>query len=87
MTNSSRGTFIFLIVLAIITAVFAVPFQKRTEAAKGLFPKTVSHEDGFENYDIRTDKTASDKIASFRSTMGKSAVDVADSRDEFVRGE
>ncbi len=41
----------------------------------------------FPNYDIRADKEASEKLASFRQAAGKTAVDVADLRDSFVRGE
>ncbi|MBK7394018.1 MAG: hypothetical protein IPI64_12085 [Chloracidobacterium sp.] len=85
--ESGRGAFLALFVLAVITAIFALPFQLRTNAAKGLYQKTESHERGLENYDIRTDKAAFEKIASFRSTMGKDAVEVADARDAFVRGE
>ena len=87
MSHSSRGVVFVLIALGILSAMFTLPFQWRTEAAKGLFPKTMSHEEGLENYDIRTDKTAGDKLASFRTVMGKSAVDSADARDTFVRGE
>ncbi|MEQ1922207.1 MAG: M36 family metallopeptidase [Pyrinomonadaceae bacterium] len=85
--ESARGALLALFVLAIITAIFALPFQLRTNAAKGLNPKTESHERGLENYDIRTDKTAYDTIALFRSAVGKDAVAVADTRDLFVKGE
>lgn len=39
------------------------------------------------NYDIRLDSKAADKIAEFRSRSGRNAVNVADDRDQFVRGE
>ena len=42
---------------------------------------------GLDNYDIRLDSKAADKMAEFRSRSGRSAVNVADARDEFVRGE
>ncbi|MBK8303937.1 MAG: hypothetical protein IPK98_11255 [Chloracidobacterium sp.] len=85
--ESGRGAFLALFVLAMITAIFALPFQLRTNAAKGFYFKTVSHEKGLENYDIRTDKAAYEKIAAYRTVMGKDAVAVADARDAFVRGE
>ena len=84
---SRRGAFLALIVLAIITAIFALPFQLMTNASKGLSQKTESHEKGLENYDIRNDKTAYETIAGYRSTLGKNAVDIADARDAFVGGE
>ncbi len=85
--ESGRGTFLALFVLAVITAVFVLPFQLRTNASKGLNPKTESHEKGLENYDIRTDKEAIEKLANYRTVMGKNAVDVADARDLLVKGE
>ncbi len=87
-TLGSRRTLYFcIIVLAIITAVFALPFQMRTKAAKGLFTRTESQEKDLPNYDIRSDKTAINKLVAFRSTLGKSASEVADERDAMVRGE
>src|SRR5437773_3980101 len=53
----------------------------------GFSQTTQSHRDGLENYDIRTDKEAVDKLAGFRHAANKNAADVADVRDEFVRGE
>lgn len=85
--ESGRSAFLALFVLAIITAIFALPFQLRTNAAKGLYQKTESHEKGLENYDIRTDKVAFEKVVGYRSATGKDAVAVADARDAFVRGE
>ena len=68
-----------------------MPFGLRTEAGKasgqGLFTRTVSQKDDLPNYDIRSDKGAFEKMASFRSALNRSAVDVADVRDSFVLGE
>ncbi|MCA1589719.1 MAG: M36 family metallopeptidase, partial [Acidobacteria bacterium] len=49
----------------------------------GLFHPTSSHDPEIENYDIRTDKKAIDKVAAFRSSMKKSASDAAEVRDSF----
>ena len=49
--------------------------------------RTVSEREDLPNYDIRSDKNAAGRIDSFRSTSNKSAVQVADIRDEFARGE
>jgi Zinc metalloprotease (elastase) len=46
----------------------------------------VNHK-ALENYDIRLDTKAANKMAGFRARSGRSAVAVADARDEFVRGE
>jgi hypothetical protein len=56
-------------------------------APKGLFTRTESHTPGLDNYDIRTDKSAVEKIDGFRDRNGRSAVNVADLRDSFIRGE
>ncbi|MEO7673807.1 MAG: M36 family metallopeptidase [Pyrinomonadaceae bacterium] len=78
-------------VLAIITAVFVLPFGLRTKAGKasgkGLFTRTVSQKDDLPNYDIRSDKSSFEKLASFRSALNRSASEVADVRDSFVAAE
>ncbi len=84
----SRRRIVFcLVVLATLTAVFVMPFQMRSNAAKGMFQRTESHEADLPNYDIRTDKAAFDKIAAFRSGLGRNASQIADAREAFVRGE
>ena len=54
---------------------------------KGLFTKTERHDAGLSNFDIRTDKPSANKIAELRSRSARNAINVADIRDEFVRGE
>ena len=91
VADSRRNILLSLGILAIITAILVLPFGLRTKAGgdsgKGLFARTVSHEGDLPNYDIRTDKSAFEKMASFRSTLNKSAVAVADVRDSFVIAE
>lgn len=87
LTGSRRNAVLCLLALAIVTAAFVLPFRPKISAAQGLFSQTKSHEAELPNYDIRTDKSAFEKIASFRTASGKSAVDVADTRDAFVLGE
>ena len=60
--ESNRRILFCLFVLAIFTAVFVLPFQMHSNAAKGLFQRTESHEADLPNYDIRSDKSAIDKI-------------------------
>ena len=92
VADSRRSILLSLGILAIITAILVLPFGLRTEAGgkdsgKGLFTRTVSHQDDLPNYDIRTDKSAYGKLASFRTALNKSAVEVADVRDSFVKAE
>ncbi len=91
---SSDGRWRLLLCLgatALIAAVIFLPTNFRSEAGpqieKGLFSRTVSHDDDIPNYDIRSDKSAVAKIADFRSSMNKSASSVADIREAFVSGE
>ncbi len=85
--ESRRRILFCLFVLAVLTAVFALPFQMRSNAAKGMFQRTESHDADLPNYDIRADKAAIDKIVAFRTAQGKNASLVADARESFVRGE
>lgn len=52
----------------------------------GLIIRTESYDES-SNYDIRTDKTAFEKLAEYRSLTNTSAAEVADIREGFVRGE
>lgn len=82
-----RRTLFCLFVLAAVAAVLALPFQMRSQAAKGLNARTESHDPAVPNYDIRTDKKAIEKIAAFRDANDRTASQVADIRDAFVQGE
>ncbi|HEX8735811.1 MAG TPA: M36 family metallopeptidase [Pyrinomonadaceae bacterium] len=91
--KNRRGLLLSLFVLGLIAALMTLPYQFRSEAGAkknsrpGLIEKTVSHADGLENYDIRADKTAFEKIAGFRQAANKGAAEVADLRADFVKGE
>ncbi|MEP7148421.1 MAG: M36 family metallopeptidase [Acidobacteriota bacterium] len=81
-----------LFVLTFATALVIIPTQFRSEATtrstgEGLFHRTISQQDDLPNYDIRTDKNATDRVMAFRSSLNRSAADVADLRADFVRGE
>ena len=82
-----------LFALGIITAILVVPYQFGTKAAgqksKGLFQRTVSNEEAFPNYDIREQngKEVADLLVGFRRASGKDLSAIANTRDEFVRGE
>ncbi len=80
------------VILGLMAAFVIVPYQFSSSAGgkqvrKGLIQRTESHEEGLENYDIRADKSAVEKVAGFRQAQGKGADFVADLRSEFVSGE
>ena len=92
VADSRRSILLSLGILAAIAAIFVLPFGMKTEAGRkksgeGLFTRTVSEKADLPNYDIRSDKGAFEKMASFRSSLNRSAVEVADVRDSFVRAE
>ncbi|HMS39107.1 MAG TPA: M36 family metallopeptidase [Pyrinomonadaceae bacterium] len=86
-----RGSFLLsLALLVLVAAVIFLPVWFGSEAGNrkiGVSSKTESHIEGFENYDIRTDTSAIDKLVDFRGTLGRNAAQTADIRDDFVRGE
>ncbi len=86
----SFGALLTLSMLGLVAALLVLPASFVSDAASagdGLIDQTKSHEDGLPNYDIREDRTATEKLESFRQTAGRTAVEVADLREEFVRGE
>jgi hypothetical protein len=81
------------IIIGLFAALIILPYQFISKAGddsnsgEGLIPRTSSHAEGLENYDIRTDKSAFEKIGQFRGDSNKNAASVADIRADFVRGE
>ncbi|HEY8559187.1 MAG TPA: M36 family metallopeptidase [Pyrinomonadaceae bacterium] len=80
------------IILGLTAALVLVPYQFSSKAGgkevkKGLIQRTVSHKEGLENYDIRADKSAFEKLSGFRQSQSRDAAVVADIRGEFVSGE
>ena len=81
-----------VLVLGLMTALYILPNQFRSEAGKlgkGLFQRTESHQTGLENYDIREQKGPEfeDAFLKYRESVGKDSAIVADLRADFVRGE
>ncbi len=76
-------------VLGILTAFIVLPNHFRSAAVRPENTLNTSQiqREIFENYDIRADKRAFEKISRFRAAQGKAAAEIADTRDEFVRGE
>src|SRR5687767_4275081 len=93
-SESRRGIFLTLLFLGMVTALVLVPSQFRSEAGsakgEGLITRTISHNNDLAPmWDIREDETARSRefVTMFRGAVGKTASDVADIRDGFVRGE
>ena len=86
----NRGLVLSVFVIGLAAVLFVAPSLFRSEAGnsgKGLIVRTESHVPGLENYDIRSDKAASETKDRFRQQSGKDASSLADVRDSFVRGE
>jgi hypothetical protein len=81
----------YVFILGLMVSLIVLPSFFLSEAggkkSKGLLERTESHGDGLENYDIRADKSAFEKLAQFRGAAGKDSAMVADIRANFVRGE
>ncbi|MEO6589931.1 MAG: M36 family metallopeptidase, partial [Pyrinomonadaceae bacterium] len=87
---SRNGLLFSLVVFGLAAVLIAVPNMFRSEAGKigeGLSQKTESRVPNLENYDIRTDKSAFEKLADFRQLSNKDASAIADVRQSFVDGE
>jgi hypothetical protein len=83
--KTRRTPLLTLFVLAFVTTLVIVPTRFRSEATtrstgEGLFSRTVSQRDELPNYDIRLDKQAVDRVQSFRASLNRNAVEVADIR-------
>jgi hypothetical protein len=87
--ETRRRVLFCVVVLGIAAGLFILPYQSRSEAGsntrKGFFDRTTSAD--LPNYDIRSDKAAYDKVNGYRQAQSRSAAEVADIRDNFVRGE
>lgn len=89
-TMSRKSLLFSLIAFGLAAMLFVVPnmfHSKAGNTGKGLVEKTTSHIPGLENYDIRADKNAYEKIADFRAVSGRNASGIADLRQGFVDGE
>ncbi len=92
-SNFHSRILLSLIILGLFSALIILPHQfisnagNEPKSAGHLNPQTLSHEQGVENYDIRADKSAFDKIEQFRRQTNNSAASIADFRAKFVRGE
>lgn len=92
-TKERSGLLFSLLFLGLVAALVFLPNQFISKAGNqgsgnGLIQRTSSQDEGIvKMYDIREDKERLDDLAMFRNKVGKSAVDVADTRERFVRGE
>ena len=67
-------------------AFFALRPAPAKAQKKAGHPASSRRDDGLDNYDIRTDKTAAERIASFRNRLGKGADAVSALRDRQSSG-
>ena len=86
-----RGLWLSLSTLGLIgTLIATVPFQSLQHAAvqqdDGL-QITQSNNPDFPNYDIRLDKSAAEKIESFRLASGKNSLSISNDRQKMAAGE
>jgi subtilisin-like proprotein convertase family protein len=100
MQNSSnaetrRGLLLSLFVLGLLAALTIVPYQFRSQAGANdekfgaAFPQDNSNRKNYEFYDIRHYKNdlKIEALAEFRQSAKISAAEIADVKDDFVRGE
>jgi hypothetical protein len=93
--GNHRGILLSLVIFGLVAALIILPNQFRSKAGsqikagKGLVPKTVSHDEKIDYYDIRLDKNADtiESLRKYRESSNKDASAVADVRENFVRGE
>ncbi len=93
LSGTRGGLLLTLFVLGVVTALILVPAQFRPEAGvqtgDGLVVRTTSSDDLLPNFDIRNSKVENREefFSAARQAVGKSASDIADFREGFVRGE
>jgi subtilisin-like proprotein convertase family protein len=88
---SRRAVLLSIFVLGLVAALIILPYnfsQAGNSSKKGGW-RTESHEPGYDNYDIRTDKSdeAGQFFAASRQSAGLTENLVTDHRKGFVRGE
>jgi hypothetical protein len=86
----SRKSFVLgFVFLALIAAFVLLPldFNRQAEAAKQNNPNGSREAEKIGYYDIRADKKSADTLNNFRAAQGLTAVELADRREAFVRGE
>jgi hypothetical protein len=76
-----------LSIAALISATGSFRSQAVSRTAAGLIQRTESHDPALENYDIRTDSNASDRLAVIRGRASRAAADIVDIRGKFAAGE
>ncbi len=80
VAETYRSFLLGFIALTLIAAIIVLPSQFRSEAVtvennpNGTSEKTAGQKEGWENYDIRTDKTEAETLLSFRQSANRSAV-------------
>ncbi|MBV9240935.1 MAG: hypothetical protein JO314_02905, partial [Acidobacteria bacterium] len=84
--SKTRKSLLIVAALALVAGVVFIslkPTPTKAQKKQGLFTR---HDEGLENYDIRRDKTAGDKIANFRHRARRADETVAAVRDRQSYG-
>ncbi|CAN5566294.1 hypothetical protein BH10ACI2_BH10ACI2_17310 [soil metagenome] len=82
-----RRAVLFIVVAVFVAGIFLLPSQRHSNASTGDLRYPFGKSEAFANYDIRLEKTATEKLASLRTSTGKSALDVLNLRQAMSRGE
>jgi len=85
--NLNRGVLASICCFALLAFLSLLPAFFKTSAGNNRSHDSESKAARFGDYDIRTDKAASEKVAEFRGHASKNAVDVANLRGSFAHGE
>jgi hypothetical protein len=87
VADARKGFALVFVFMGLIAALFLLPFQFRSQAENRQKQSGTSQVEKLSYFDIRTDKKSSDILDGFRAAQGRTAVQMADQRDAFVRGE
>ncbi|HVF48085.1 MAG TPA: hypothetical protein VNA17_11000, partial [Pyrinomonadaceae bacterium] len=82
-----RSVLFFILAFTGFLAVFVLSRAEPSRAAAPAKSSSGSERLSFPNYDIRTDKTAFEKLAGFRSSLNRRASETADARESMARAE
>ena len=87
VANTRKRFALVFVFLGLIGALVILPYQFRSQAGKAQTQAGQPHTEEIGYFDIRADKKSAEVLNDFRAAQGGNAVQTADQRDAFVRGE
>lgn len=87
VANARLSFALVFLFLGLATAFVLLPNRFRSQAVSKTAQTDKNTHEESDYFDIRNDKKSIEILDGFRSLQGRTAVQVADQRDEFVRGE